>query len=340
MPSQTRSHPTQPLQADRHRPPPTAYSRWLALAVSLLFLAAFGSAPQSNAGTPDKNPAFELPARTVTNRTICLDPGDGQPCFALDDLRDRAPKWVITPPVWDEYPAALDNIPLIARTYSQETVEYLAAHEIRYGDQDSGAIALTFDCEIRPRRTMLILDTLRQEDVRATFFVQGRFVYQNPDVIRRMVADEHELGSHSFFHPLFTDLTPLEMTEEITYTKAAIAWAVSEYVPMRYFRFPYSGRNGYTLRHVASLGYQSSYWDMDPRGWEPDVTARNVIDHVRQHAHGGGILILHCSSVDDINALPGLLQALRGQGLTPGTLSEVLTPEDRDVPGYQVLPDP
>jgi peptidoglycan/xylan/chitin deacetylase (PgdA/CDA1 family) len=327
----------------RRRPQPRCASRWIALFIllsGLLLAGPIGPRLQASADAPERNPAYVPPSRTVTNRAVCIDPGNDKPCFTLSDLRVRVPKWAIAPPVWVEYPAALDAVPLIARTYAPATVEYLAAHEIRSGDPQSRTFALTFDCENYPDRVTTILDILRHQGVQATFFVQGRFAYLHPEIMRTMVADGHELGNHSFFHPLFNDLTPLEMTREITYTEAAIAWAVGEYVPMRYFRFPYSGRNGYTLRHVAGLGYQSSYWDMDPRGWEPDKTAQDIVDHVRRHAYGGGIVIIHCSSVDDINALPGLLQALRDRGLRPGTLSEVLTPEDRNVPGYQVLPHP
>jgi peptidoglycan/xylan/chitin deacetylase (PgdA/CDA1 family) len=258
----------------------------------------------------------------------------------LKDLSTRAPRWAITPPVWNEYPAALDDVPLITRTYSQETIEYLAAHEIRYGDRNSGAIAMTFDCELNPQMAMRLMDALKQNDVQATFFVQGRFAYRYPDVIRRMVAEGHELGSHSFFHPLFTDLAPISMTQEITYTEAAIAWAVGEYVPMRYFRFPYAGRNYATRRHVASLGYQSSFWDIDPRGWDPQKTSQDVVNHVKKLAHAGGTIIMHCNSVDDLHALPEVLQVIRDLGLKPGTVTDVLTPEDRDVPGYQLLPAP
>jgi peptidoglycan/xylan/chitin deacetylase (PgdA/CDA1 family) len=242
--------------------------------------------------------------------------------------------------VWNEYPTVLDNVPLATRTYSPETVEYLATHEIGTGDPGSNTLALTFDCETYPARVQRILDTLRDEEVHATFFVQGSFAYRHPESVRQMVVDGHELGSHSYLHPLFTGLTAPEITREITYTEAAVAWAAGEYVPMRYFRFPYAGRNGFSLRQVATLGYQSSYWDMDPRGWEPDKSAQDVVNYVQQHAHSGGILILHCSSKDDLIALPSLIQAIRDSGLRPGTVTDVLAHEDRDVPGYDVLTHP
>jgi peptidoglycan/xylan/chitin deacetylase (PgdA/CDA1 family) len=317
--------------------------RCLALATMLIVLLPAGRSmrtPAVHADAPIYNPAYVPPTSTATNRTMCIDAGEGMPCFALTDLQLWVPKWTISPPAWNEYPPVLDAVPLVARTYSTDTIEYLATHEIASGDPASTTFALTFDCETYPKRVQQIVDTLHREKVQATFFLQGSFAYRNPGIVRQMLANGHELGSHSFFHPLFTDLTPLQIAQEITYTEAAIAWAAGEYVPLRYFRFPYAGRNGYTLREVARLGYQSSYWNMDPRGWEPDKTAKDVVDYVRQRAHGGGIVILHCSSLNDVNALPGILQAVRDHGLQPGTLSEVLRPGDRDVPGYSPLPDP
>ncbi len=336
-------------------PRPRLHTHWArtlaglaALAFSLALLVLLAGRAPANADAPNggrsgsliKNPAFVSLSATVTNRSPCISAGHDGPCFSLADLEVRAPMWKIKPPVWREYPAALDDVPLVARTYAPETVEYLATHEVRAGDRNSPYVALTFDCEMNPSNTQRILKTLREENVQATFFVLGRFAYRNPEVIRRMLAEGHEVGNHSFFHSLFTDIPPLAMTTEITYTEAAISWAAGEYVPLRFFRFPYAGRNYATRRHVATLGYQSSFWNMDPRGWEPAKSAEDVIGYVRHRAHSGGIVIMHCGSGDDANALPGVIQAIRKCGLIPGTLSDVLSEKDRNVPGYQLLPGP
>jgi peptidoglycan/xylan/chitin deacetylase (PgdA/CDA1 family) len=105
---------------------------------------------------------------------------------------------------------------------------------------------------------------------------------------------------------------------------------------MRFFRFPYAGRNRATREYVAALGYQSSFWDLDPRGWDTTVSAQDVVDAIQQRVHAGSIVIMHCSSWDDALALPSVIRVIRERGLAPGTLSEVLQPKDRDVPGYQV----
>jgi peptidoglycan/xylan/chitin deacetylase (PgdA/CDA1 family) len=157
-----------------------------------------------------------------------------------------------------------------------------------------------------------------------------------PDIIREIAADGHEFGNHSFFHPLYYDIAPITATQEVTYTEAVLDWAVGEHVPMRYFRFPYGGRNAPLRTLVAELGYQSSFWDLDPRGWEPHVTAADVVDYIRFTARNGGIVIMHCGCWDDANALAEIIDVIREKGIEPGPLSDVLTAVDRDVPGYTV----
>lgn len=229
--------------------------------------------------------------------------------------------------MWKEYPAVLDTVAIPPREYTSETIEYLSTHRVRSGDRQLRAMSLTFDCESNARNTFRMLDTLREYQVPATFFLLGRYVYQYPELAQRMVADGHELGNHSFFHPLFTAISPLTATLEITYTEAVVDWAVGRHVPMRYFRFPYAGRNDALLRFVATRGYQTMSWDIDPRGWEPGKTGNDVIEHVRARAHNGGILLMHCSAVADADALPAVLQLVREMGMEWVSLHEIQAEE-------------
>jgi peptidoglycan/xylan/chitin deacetylase (PgdA/CDA1 family) len=326
------NHPMPSMRAPNYR-------TWL---VPLLIGAlAFVSAPvQARADPPPRDAQAMSAQRDLPRHPIRLAASDEGPFFSLQDLAvyvppssRPAPRWEIRPPVWKEYPAVLDAIPIVAREYSSETVEYLATHRIRSGDPALRAMSLTFDCESNAQNTTRILDTLHQYDVPATFFMLGRYVYQYPELAQRMVADGHEIGNHSFFHPLFTAISPVTATLEITYTEAAIDWAVGGHVPMRYFRFPYAGRNEALLHYVATLGYQNLCWDIDPRGWEPGKTGRDVIEHVREKAHNGGILLMHCSAVADAEALPDVVQLVREMGIEWVPLDEVLGKEARAVPG-------
>ena len=297
-----------------------------------------------NAGEGTILSSIQLPAGS---RTIRLTAGDNGPYLSLRDLQNRpypGPEHQlsrpITPPPMMEYPAFLRDVEIAPRTYTTETVTYLAQHEIRYGDRQKPTIALTFDCEAGTFSTRKIIQTLREKQVKATFFILGKYVYMFPDIVREIAADGHEFGNHSFFHPLYANITPITATQEITYTEAVLDWAVGKHIPMRYFRFPY-GRSNDDLRNlVAELGYQSAFWDLDPRGWEPHVTAADVVAYIRSTAHNGGIVIMHCGCWDDANALAEVIDAIRAKGIEPGTLSAALPAEERQVPGYTLPGQP
>jgi peptidoglycan/xylan/chitin deacetylase (PgdA/CDA1 family) len=318
---------------------PHAHRTWLILLL-IGTLALLPARSPVRAGPPLGGEQAAHGHRAFPRHPVQLAASDEGPFFSLEDLaaytppaHKPAPRWEIRPSVWKEYPAALDAIPVMPRQYTSETIEYLAMHRIRSGDPQVRAMALTFDCESGAQNTYRMLDTLREHEVPATFFLLGRYVYQFPELARRMVADGHELGNHSFFHPLFAAIPPLTATLEITYTEAAVDWAVGRHVPMRYFRFPYAGRNNALLHHVAMLGYQTMSWDIDPRGWEPDKTANDVIEHVRDKAHNGGILLMHCNAVADAEALPAVLQLVRDMGMEWVSLHEIMAVESRTVPG-------
>ena len=309
----------------------------------------FGTALLLFCGQTASIRAQDPPGDTVPHETtvpfpkhsIRLEASEDGPFFTLADLasytpitRPPAQKWTIRAPVWDTYPPEISDVPILPRTYPSATVEYLASHEIEHGDRQNPYVALTFDCESGTESARQILQILEQEQVHATFFVLGRYAYLFPDIVRQIAEEGHEIGNHSFFHPLFTTIEPVTATQEILNTEAVIDWAVGHHVPMRYIRFPYGGRNRANRQHAAALGYQSAFWDIDPRGWDPDKSAEDVVNHIKGTVHNGGIVIMHCGSWDDARALEQVIQAIRESGRVPGTLTDVLTEEQWNVPDY------
>ncbi len=313
----------------------------LAIAFGVALLLLYARSTHILAEDPPGNTIDRASKALFPKHTICLTAGEDGPFFTLADLaaytpsaRPPAQKWEIRAPVWNTYPPEIADVPILPRTYPSATIEYLAGHEIEHGDRQNPYVALTFDCESGTESTRQILQILEQEQVQATFFILGRYAYLFPDIVRQIVESGHEIGNHSFFHPLFTDIEPVTATQEILNTEAVIDWAVGHHVPMRYIRFPYGGRNRTTRHHAATLGYQSAFWDVDPRGWDPEKSAEDVVNHVKGTMHNGGIVIMHCGSWDDVHALEQMIQAIRESGRVPGTLTDVLTEEQWNVPDY------
>jgi peptidoglycan-N-acetylmuramic acid deacetylase len=294
-----------------------------------------------HADDPQDDPTSTHTDTLFSKHSVRLEAGPTGPVFTLADLaaytpvpRQPAQRPTIRPPVWDTYPPELADIPILPRTYPTDTVAYLTAHEIEHGDRSVPYVALSFDCESGTGSTRKILNTLQEQQVQATFFVLGRYAYLFPDLVRQIAEQGHEIGNHSFFHPLFTTIEPASATDEILNTEAIVDWAVGRHVPMRYIRFPYGGRNLAIRQHAAALGYQSAFWDIDPRGWDPETSPEDVVNHIRGTVHNGGIIIMHCGSWDDANALEQVIQAIRDSGRAPGTLTDVLTEQDWNIPDY------
>jgi peptidoglycan/xylan/chitin deacetylase (PgdA/CDA1 family) len=192
-------------------------------------------------------------------------------------------------------------------------------------------VALTFDCGGQNPRAHDILDTLRDADLQVTFFLLGNSIIDDPDLLRRMVADGHELANHSYTHADFTTLTDEEIGEELRYTEEAVQSIVGPDVSIRpYLRLPYGSYDKRTLRAVAAQGYIPVHWTLDALdSFGEPKTPEFLVDRLTttlppEEMHGA-IILTHCMS-STADALPAILQRFDEMGLQARTVSEVLGP--------------
>jgi len=186
-------------------------------------------------------------------------------------------------------------------------------------------IALTLDVEASPAPLPSILDTLKEKNVRATFFILGQFAKANPDLIKRIVDDGHEIGNHSWSHPDFRTLKREQMIEELRKTEETVK-EITGRSTKPYFRPPYSYRNQLSINVAGEEGYLTVVWTTETYDWKQGATAQTMIESVLKEARPGGIVVLHTSKARDAESLPGIIDGLRAEGYTLVTVSEVLTP--------------
>jgi peptidoglycan/xylan/chitin deacetylase (PgdA/CDA1 family) len=188
---------------------------------------------------------------------------------------------------------------------------------------ESFRVALTFDAEHpdRPHRagvTEGILDVLAGRDVASTWFLQGRWVESQPDVARRVGADGHLVGNHSFYHgrlPLFTDVgvaTDIKAAERVICDVVGVD-------PRPWFRCPFgAGSDDHrVLGILARLGYRDIGQDVVLEDWEPHRTgAEMTADALRLAPEAGdpAVILFHAWPPGTLDALPGLIDGLRGIG--------------------------
>ncbi|HYH75876.1 MAG TPA: polysaccharide deacetylase family protein [Candidatus Saccharimonadales bacterium] len=166
-------------------------------------------------------------------------------------------------------------------------------------------LALTFDDGPDRRITPQVLDTLQRQQVRATFFLIGREVPGKEDIVRRMHAEGHEIGNHSYNHADFTKLTPEAMQAELQSTQQVIAGAG---VPVpRIFRPPYGAVTPAVRAHV---GLPMIRWDIDTDDWLSKDPAK-ITEHLIHDTHPGGIILMHDKYHATLDALEPAIQALK-----------------------------
>lgn len=191
-------------------------------------------------------------------------------------------------------------------------------------DVDAGfRVALTFDAEHpdRPHRagvTEGILDVLAGRSVPSTWFLQGRWVESQPEVARRVAADGHLVGNHSFYHARLPLLTDIGIASDVRAAERAIRDIVGV-DPRPWFRCPFgAGSNDERVLGILDeLGYRNIGQDVVLEDWEPHRTGPALTADALRAAPAAGdpaVILFHAWPSGTLDALPGLIDGLRAMG--------------------------
>lgn len=185
-------------------------------------------------------------------------------------------------------------------------------------------VALTFDDGPWPGQTEKILRILEREGVHATFFMLGARAKKSPALARRVAAEGHQIGSHSYSHKPLSAVTPALARREIRGGQTAIAVATGAPRP-QWLRPPYGAMDSAAWREARIVGVKVALWDVDSRDWERKGTKRienSVVDATKP----GSVVLFHDGGGDrsqTIRALPGIIHRLRAKGYTFVTVEEL-----------------
>lgn len=223
-------------------------------------------------------------------------------------------------PNWTRLPAAPPNGARAVRPAIETSVAAAAL----------ASVAITIDDGPDPEVTPQVLDLLEEHDARATFFCIGERVAQHPILARAIVERRHEIGNHTYRHPMsFSLLGPRAMAEEIARAQEVIGAATGSVA--RFFRAPAGLRNPFLEPVLARANLQLVSWTR--RGFDTVTgSATRVLGSLTRHLRPGDILLLHdghaartAAGVPVIlEVLPRLLTAVGTAGLTPVTLCGAL----------------
>lgn len=185
----------------------------------------------------------------------------------------------------------------VAGTASLGSIVDFSGHTLRSVEPGAGDIALTFDDGPDPKWTPKVLQVLRRHRVHATFFVVGSRVAEHPALTRRLLAEGHEIGSHTFTHSDLSALSGWRGNAELSLTQLAIGGATGVHTGL--FRAPFSStpaglteRILLAQRHAARLGYLGVLADRDSEDWQrPGVSA--IVANATPPAGTGAVVMFH-----------------------------------------------
>lgn len=208
----------------------------------------------------------------------------------------------------------------------KESISFLEECDSYYlGDTSKKVLYLTFDEGYEKGYTNYILDTLKELDIPAAFFVVKPYIDLEPNIVKRMVDEGHLVCNHSSTHPSMASITDKEeFKKELEDVEIAYKELIGENMP-KFFRPPMGKYSKDSLEKAQDLGYKTIFWSFAYKDWliHNQPSESFSYQKIIGGAHSGGILLLHAVSKTNTSVLKSVLLALQEEGYEFKTLNEL-----------------
>lgn len=236
-------------------------------------------------------PAGEPPAETVPH----------QPEAVTADSKS----WYLKPNL-EHQPPQIDGS---VQNMADEGVFYYAL------PQNAPQVYLTFDEGYELGYTGQILDILKEHQVPAVFFITGHYLTSQPDLVKRMVAEGHQVANHTYNHPNLSQVSKERFQNEVSQLEQEFT-SLTGSAMAPFLRPPAGNYSTASLQWAKELNYTTVFWSLAFHDWDPnnqpgaDYSYQYVIDHI----HPGAIILLHAVSESNTQALPQIIEDVRAAG--------------------------
>ncbi len=185
-------------------------------------------------------------------------------------------------------------------------------------------IYITFDCGYENGYTADILDTLKEEQVPAAFFVTQTFIRDNVELAKRMKEEGHLVCNHTVTHPCMPEKSISQQRDELLKCEQFMKEATGYEMDL-FFRPPKGEYSQRTLQMAKDLGYTTIFWSMAYLDYDVNnqPSSAHVVEHFTKYYHPGAIPLLHNVSVANRDALKQVIQNLKKEGYSFGTLYDL-----------------
>lgn len=216
-----------------------------------------------------------------------------------------------------------DGEPPVANASFEELKKYNAYYAENTAEKK---LYLTFDAGFENGNTPAILDALKKHDVKATFFVVGTYIKDNPDLVRRIHEEGHIIGNHTYHHPDMSQIATKESFEkELSDVESQYKEVVGEEMT-KFYRPPQGKYNESNLQMAKDLGYHTFFWSLAYVDWYENnqPSKEEAFQKLLGRIHPGAIVLLHSTSKTNADILDELLTKWEEMGYEFASLETLI----------------
>ncbi len=197
-------------------------------------------------------------------------------------------------------------------------------------------VSLSFDAAWGNEQTQTLLDILKENNIKSTFFLVGMWVDKYPESVKAISDAGHDTENHSDTHPHIPQLSPEKARSQIEECNNKIEKITGKYPTL--FRPPYGDYNSETVNLVNELNMHCIQWDVDSLDWK-DPSVDEMIKRIKNKIKPGSIILMHNGAKNTPSALPGIIKAIKEDGYSIVPVSELIFSENYEVDrnGTQML---
>ncbi|ALS21686.1 MULTISPECIES: polysaccharide deacetylase family protein [Paenibacillus] len=205
----------------------------------------------------------------------------------------------------------------------QVGLEQLGPHPVYKGNPNKPMAAFMINVAWGEEYLPVILETLKKENVRATFFFDGSWLRKNIPMARTIMEQGHEMSNHAYSHKDMSKLSRAQAFAEISKTEELLKRELG--VDNKLFAPPSGDFNQTTVEIAHSMKLRTILWTLDTVDWK-NPEPSSIVRKIETRIEPGSLILMHPTSSSS-KALPGMIRVIKSKGLQLGTVSEVISPQ-------------
>lgn len=186
--------------------------------------------------------------------------------------------------------------------------------------------SITFDCAWGADDIPDILNSLKEADVKATFFIVGQWAEKYPDKVKMIASAGHDVANHSHSHLRMGALDQARIRSEINQANSVLEKLTGAKIDL--FRAPYGDYSNSVVVSARELGCYSIQWNVDSLDWKPDISSDTIMSRICSKTVPGSIILFHNDTQHTAKILPGVISTLKKMGYDLVPVSQLIIRND------------